>query len=323
MQYGHFMDNSKYIDQMRKEIRRRNYSFRTEQAYLNWVRRFLAYHNKPLEEMDKREVVQYLNYLSINRNVAASTQNQALCALVFLYSQILNTRLGRLENLKRAKEPITLPVVLSRDEAKAILKQLSGVRRLIALILYGSGLRLSEGLRMRVQDVDFQYRQLFVRNGKGKKDRVTVMPESLVRPLKYHIKKVKNLHVQDLARGWGEVVLPKALSRKYPNAAKEFGWQYLFPSKSRRKDPRTGRMQRYHISGSSMQKAVRQAVRKAGIDKRASCHTFRHSFATHLLEDGYDIRTVQELLGHKNVSTTMIYTHVLNRGGRGVKSPLD
>lgn len=318
------MDKSQCVERAKTEIRRRNYSYRTEKSYIRWIRRFFAFHGGGMPaEFDKSHVVEFLNHLVADRNVSASTQNQALCALVFLFEQTLDRRLGELSDIKRAKKPEKLPVVLSRREARAVMNHLAGVPRLVVSLLYGSGLRVSEALRLRVHDLDFDYRQLEIRNGKGLKDRITVMPDILIGSLRIHLKKVRNLHRKDLAKGWGEVQLPKALAEKYPNASKELGWQYLFPSKTRRKDPRSGRRQRYHISNSAIQKEVRKAVKKSGIRKPASCHTFRHSFATHLLEDGYDIRTVQELLGHKNVSTTMIYTHVIKKGGHGVKSPVD
>jgi integron integrase len=273
--------------------------------------------------LGEEEVVAFLNWLATERNVAASTQNQALCAIVFLYKQVLKQPLGELENLKRAKEPKHLPVVLSPREAKRILKNMEGDAGLMAEILYGSGLRQSECLRLRVQDIDFEFSQIWVRNGKGKKDRVTVMPEACREKLKNQVERVKVRHQKDLDEGYGAVVLPKALSKKYPSQVISLGWQYLFPSDERSRDPRSGLVQRYHKSSSYLHKAVKEAVRQTNIIKKVSCHTFRHSFATHLLMDGYDIRTVQELLGHKNVKTTMIYTHVLKKGGKGVKSPID
>lgn len=273
--------------------------------------------------MNEEDVVAFLNCLATKRKVAASTQNQALCAIVFLYKHILKMPLGTLDKLKRAKEPQRLPVVLSKREAFRILDHMQGERRLMAELLYGSGLRLSECLRLRVKDIDFEFNQLWVRNSKGRKDRVTVMPGSIRDKLKKQRKKVELLHQRDLSNGYGKIVLPKALSKKYPNKVTSLGWQYFFPSVQRSRDPRSGIIQRYHKSSSYLQKAVRNAVKKTDITKNVSCHTFRHSFATHLLLDGYDIRTIQELLGHKNVSTTMIYTHVINKGGKGVKSPID
>jgi integron integrase len=318
------MDKSKWLRGLETEIRRRNYSYKTEKAYKQWVRRFLIFiEAEDRSGINEENITAYLNHLAVNREVAGSTQNQALCAIVFFVEQVLGSQVGKLAKLQRAKESQNIPVVLSRPEVKKILAHLSGVKLLVVKLLYGSGLRISEALRLRVQDIDLEYHQLLVRNSKGLKDRFTMMPASLEGELKMHLEKVKNLHRIDLAKGWGEVMLPKALSKKYPNAGKELRWQYVFPSKRRRQEPRSGNYHRYHISESAVRKAVGRAVKKTHIQKHASCHTFRHSFATHLLEDGYDIRTVQELLGHKNVSTTMIYTHVLKRGGKGVKSPLD
>lgn len=318
------MGKPKLLDRLRSEIRRRNYSHRTEKSYVRWVVRFVNFHDMAHPaNMEAKHVVNFLNYLAVTCNVSASTQNQALCAIVFLYNQILDIELDEFRNLRRAKESNHLPVVLSRDEAKQVIAHLSGLPRLVVSTLYGSGLRLSEALRLRVKDIDFAYNQIMVRNGKGAKDRVTMLPETLQKVFKMHIKKVKNLHKQDLKKGRGKTLLPKSLSIKYKGAAKKFGWQYLFPSSKRRRDPRTGKKRRHHLSNSTIQKKVKAAAAKTDIQKHATCHTFRHSFATHLLENGYDIRTVQELLGHKNVSTTMVYTHVLNKGGKGVKSPID
>ena len=318
------MEKRKWLDQLVTEIRRRNYSYKTEQAYLQWVKRYLKFAEVNFQNsIDQESITQYLNYLAEQRNVAGSTQNQALCAIVFFMEQVRGEHIGTLTHLKRAKESQNIPTVLSKEEVMSILPHLSGVKLLLVRLLYGSGLRISEAVRLRVQDIDFDYHQLLVRNSKGLKDRHTILPESLVEELGRHLGKVRNLHNIDLAKGWGEVVLPKALERKYPNASKELGWQYLFPSKTRREDPRTGKYQRYHLSESIIQKAVKRAVKKGDIRKHATCHTFRHSFATHLLQAGYDIRTVQELLGHKSLSTTMIYTHVLKKGGQGVRSPVD
>lgn len=318
------MSGSKLLDRVRREIRRRNYSYRTEKAYTQWIVRFVRFNRfKHPEQMGAEEVVRFLNWLANKRNVAASTQNQALCAIVFLYKHVLEQPLGSLEDLKRAKEPKRLPVVLSKNEARRILANLSGDARLMTELLYGSGLRQSECLRLRVKDVDFEFNQVWVRDGKGRKDRVTVLPAVSKDKLKEQIKKVKHLHRKDLEKGYGKVVLPKALSKKYPHLVTAFGWQYVFPSVRRGKDPRTGIMQRFHRSASFLHKSIKTAVEETNIVKKVSCHTFRHSFATHLLMDGYDIRTVQELLGHTNVKTTMVYTHVLKKGGRGVKSPID
>ncbi|HVS27665.1 MAG TPA: integron integrase [Burkholderiales bacterium] len=312
------------LDQMRSAIRVRHYSRRTEQAYVHWTKRFIYFHNKRHPAtMGEREVTEFLNHLAVQRQVAASTQNQALCAVLFLYKEVLGKELQWLDNLQRAKQPARLPVVFTSAEVKAVLAQLDGTKWLMASLLYGCGLRLSECLRLRVKDIDFGYGQLIVRDGKGAKDRVTMLPQNLVEPLKRHLEKVKALHGRDLAAGYGEVALPYALGRKYPNAGREWGWQYVFPSMRLSAEPETGVIRRHHLYDNILQRAIKEAVRKAGVNKPASCHTLRHSFATHLLQNGYDIRTVQELLGHQDVSTTMIYTHVLNKGGRGVVSPLD
>lgn len=319
------MGKSKLLTSMRKELRRQNYSYRTEQAYIGWIIRFIKFCGTIHPRNIKTEqITNYLNYLAVTRNVAASTQNQALCALVFLYQQVLDIDVPLLRDLKRAKKPKKLPVVLTRNEVKLLFDNMEkGIPKLIAQLLYGSGLRLSEALRLRVQDIDFEYHQLIVRNGKGKKDRVTVLPEQVIPKLMHHIHHNKKIHQKDLSRGYGKALLPKALSRKYFGECEKFRWQYMFLSHKITKDPRSGLQHRHHVSDSFVQKAVKRAVDKSGIIKRASCHTLRHSFATHLLSNGYDIRTVQELLGHKNLKTTMIYTHVLNKGGKGIKSPID
>jgi integron integrase len=313
----------KLLDQVRDAIRVKHYSLRTEKTYVDWIKRFVLFHNKRHpREMGATEIEQFLTYLALNENVAASTQNQALSAILFLYRDVLHQDLGNI-NAVRAKKPKRLPVVLTRDEVQRILTHLSGEYRLMAQLLYGSGLRLIECIRLRVKDIDFAQGQIIVRDGKGGKDRVTMLPASIVQPLQEHLQRVKRLHDQDLARGCGTVHLPYALERKYPNANREWGWQYVFPSDRLSTDPRSGKTQRHHLDESGLQKAVRQAAQRANIHKPVGCHTFRHSFATHLLQNGYDIRTVQELLGHKDVKTTMIYTHVLHRGGLAVRSPLD
>lgn len=312
------------LQQMQEIIRTKHYGRRTEEAYLAWVKRFLN-HFAPCspETLSEDHVRRYLTHLAIKSNVAASTQNQAFAALLFFYREVLNRELGDVGNVVRAKKPQKLPVVFTPQEVQSLLKQMEGTYWLIASILYGAGLRLLECLRLRIKDIDFQYKQICVRDGKGQKDRITMLPERLVAPLYVHLKKAKKLHEQDLQEGFGRVYLPYALAKKYPNAETEWCWQYVFPSARRSLDPRSGIIRRHHLMESGVQKAVKSALKKARINKAGSCHTLRHSFATHLLENGYDIRTVQELLGHKDVSTTMIYTHVLNRGGKGVKSPLD
>lgn len=312
------------LEQMREAIRYRHYSYRTEQSCLHWVRRFILFHGKRHPaQMGEREVVDFLNDLAVQRKVSASTQNQALSAILFLYKSVLVQELPWLTGIERAKRGVHLPVVLTEEEARALLARLDGARWLIVSLLYGSGLRVSEALRLRVKDIDFGYRQILVRDGKGAKDRVTILPAALLEPLRDHLVRVRHLHAQDLSEGYGEVHLPFALARKYPQAGRDWGWQYVFPSSVRSADPYDGVTRRHHVDPQTVQRAVRRAARTAGICKPASCHTLRHSFATHLLQNGYDIRTVQELLGHSDVSTTMIYTHVLNKGGRGVTSPLD
>jgi len=312
------------IERLVAEIRRRKYSIRTEQAYEAWVCRFIAFHgNRDPATLGSREITDFLNDLAVRGNVAASTQNQALNALAFLYKQVLEKPLGELEDFARAKRPKRLPVVLERGEVKALLERMDGVQQLMASLLYGTGMRLMECVRLRVQDVDFNYHQIMIRDAKGRKDRVAPFPKRMEQPVREQLEHARRLHQDDLALGLGEVFLPDALSRKWPNAAKEWGWQYVFPSGNLSVDPRSGKSRRHHVHENGLQKAVKVAARAAGLTKKVNCHCLRHSFATHLLESGYDIRTVQELLGHADVSTTMIYTHVLNRGGQGVVSPLD
>jgi len=315
---------SPFLNSVSRVIRTLHYSIRTEQSYLSWIRQYILFHKKRHpSEMSVVEVGEFLSYLANERHVSASTQNQALNALNFLYTKVLDQPLGELQGVVRAKRPKRLPVVLSRKEVTLLLDRLSGEYLLMAKLMYGSGLRLMEVLRLRVKDVDFSRHAIIVRAGKGDKDRITVLPDSLEPYLRNQLEHVRLLHKTDLEAGFGETSMPYALARKYPNAAFMTGWQYVFPSDNRARDPRSGRIKRHHIHRSSVQNAIKNAVRQAGIEKPASSHTLRHCFATHLLEDGYDIRTLQELLGHKDVSTTMIYTHVLNRGGRGVRSPLD
>ena len=312
------------LDQVRREARSRHLSPRTEEAYVAWIRRFILHHGKRhTTEMGEREVSDFLSNLATSRHVSPSTQNQALAALLFLYKEVLRRQLPWLEGVVRAKRPTRLPVVLTREEVDAILRQIDGPPRLMASLLYGAGLRLLECCRLRVKDIDLQRGEIVVRDGKGGKDRVTMLPGSIREPLNSHLKRVRLLHQDDLSNGWGHVELPGGLVRKYPNASREWGWQWVFPATRRYHDAATRQWRRHHLHESVLQRLMKAAVRKSGITKPASCHSLRHSFATHLLERGYDLRTIQELLGHSDVTTTMIYTHVLNRGGRGVRSPLD
>lgn len=314
----------KLLDRVRWHLRVKHYSLRTEELYAHWIRRFILFHGKrhPLE-MGEEEIAAFLSHLAIDAQVAASTQNQAFSALLFLYQQVLDRKLAYLTGVERVRRPAKLPVVLTRKEAHATIAHLRGEYRLMGELLYGSGLRLLECLRLRVKDIDFASAQITVREGKGLRERITLLPNRLKRPLREHLARVKEIHRGDLARGAGAVYLPFALKRKYPKAARDWRWQYVFPAAKPTVDPRSGETRRHHVHEKNLQNAVKQAISAAGIPKAASCHTFRHSFATHLLEDGYDIRTVQELLGHKDVSTTMIYTHVLNKPGLRIRSPLD
>jgi integron integrase len=312
------------LDQLRMALRVRHASPRTVETYVHWLRRFIVFHGKRHpRELGPEAITAFLNDLAVERNVAASTQNQALNAIVFLYKRVLDRDVPELEQLVRARRPRRLPVVLTRDEVRAVLTRLEGTSKLVASLLYGSGLRLLEALALRVKDVDFATREIRLRDGKGRRDRVVPLPDALAPVLEAHLMRVRELHQQDLANGFGAAPLPDALARKYPNASREWGWQWVFPATSRYEDPATGAERRHHLHETAVQRAVRAAVVNAGIAKHATCHTLRHSFATHLLTSGYDIRTVQELLGHASVRTTMIYTHVLNRGGLGVRSPLD
>jgi integron integrase len=312
------------LDQVRDAIRRRHYSYRTEEAYVHWIRRFILFEGKRHpSELGAPEVTAFLNHLARDRGVAASTQNQALSALVFLYMDVLAQPLPWLDSLERARRPARLPTVLTEPEVQRLLAQLEGTKWLMASLLYGAGLRLRECLKLRVKDVEFDYRQVVVRDGKGAKDRVTMLPASLLEPLKLHLIRVKALHERDVAEGYGDVELPHALQVKYPRMGCEWAWKFVFPSRSRSVDPRTGVIRRHHMYENFVVRGVKQAARAAAIAKHVSCHTLRHSFATHLLQRGHDIRTVQELLGHRSVETTMIYTHVMNKGARGVSSPLD
>lgn len=314
----------KLLEEVRNLIRTLHYSFRTEECYVNWIKQYILFHNKQHPaQMGAAEVSQFLTYLAVQRRVAASTQNQALAALLFLYQRVLKQELPWLQDVERAKRPARLPVVLTRTEIKTLLSHLDQQNWLMASLLYGTGMRLRECLRLRIKDLDFSYKQITIRDGKGNRDRVTVLPDSLIQALRAQLAHAKAVHQRDLKQGFGQVHLPFALAEKYKNADRDWNWQFVFPAATRSGDPLSAIIRRHHVGEWILQKAVRQAARKSQIDKPVSCHTFRHSFATHLLEDGYDIRTVQELLGHKDVRTTMIYTHVLNRGRRGVRSPLD
>ncbi len=314
----------KLLDQVRQAIRTRHYSPRTEETYVHWIKRFIFFHNKRHPaEMAEAEIARFLSNLAAESHVSASTQNQALNAVLFLYRHVLRKDIGYVNGVVRANRPKRLPTVLTRQEVRSILGNLAGLEWIMTMLLYGAGLRLMECLRLRVKDVDFSSNEIRVRSGKGDKDRVTMLPGAIKEPLLAHLRGVKRQHEEDIRKGLGRVALPDALERKYPNAGKEWGWQWIFPATSHYVDRVTGEKRRHHLHESVLQKAVKQAVRKSGLPKPASPHTFRHSFATHLLEDGYDIRTVQELLGHSDVTTTMVYTHVLNRGGHGVNSPAD
>ncbi len=314
----------KLLDQVVARIRVKHYSLQTEKSYVGWIKRYIWFHRKrhPLE-MGAPEVEAFLSYLAVVRSVSASTQNQAKSALLFLYKEVLLIELPWLDNITQAKVSRRLPVVMTRNEVRAVLAGMDGTTWLITSLLYGSGLRIMECLRLRVKDVELTRGEILVREGKGFKDRVTMLPASLVQPIKLHLERVKALHEKDLQEGHGEVYMPYALDKKYPGAGKSWGWQYVFPSHNLSVDPLSRVVRRHHADAKAIQRTMKRAVRDAGINKLATPHTFRHSFATHLLESGYDIRTVQELLGHADVSTTMIYTHVLNKGGKGVVSPLD
>ena len=312
------------LDQVRDKLRVKHYSIRTEQAYVDWIKRYIFFHDKRHPQaMGAQDVEAFLTHLAVAGKVAASTQNQAKSALLFLYREVLEMQLPWLDKVTQAKVPKRLPVVLTVSEVQAVLSHLTGTHALIASLLYGTGMRLMEVMRLRVKDVEFARREIVVREGKGFKDRVTMLPEAVMAPLKAHLVNAKSMHDEDVSQGFGEVYLPFALDKKYQNAGREWAWQYVFPSKNLSVDPRSGKTRRHHLDEKGMQRAMKQAVRDAGLIKPATPHTLRHSFATHLLQSGYDIRTVQELLGHSDVATTMIYTHVLNKGGRGVASPLD
>ena len=319
-----YAQKPKLLDSLRLALRSRHYSRKTEKSYVQWVKRYVYFHGmRHPAEMAETEINSFLTSLAVRDKVSASTQTQALSALLFLYRHVIGRQIGKLGEVIRARKPKRIPVVMTHQEVKAVLAQLSGDKWLMASLLYGAGLRLMECLRLRIMDIDFNGSEIRVRNGKGAKDRVTMLPESLKVPLQNHYRKVQAVHEKDLAEGWGRVEMPMALDRKYPNAPTEWRWQWVFPQEKRWKNTKTGREGRHHTHETILQRAVKEAVRRAGIVKHVGCHTFRHSFATHLLEAGYDIRTIQELLGHKDISTTMIYTHVLNKGGHGVRSPMD
>ena len=312
------------LDQVRGAVRARHYSPRTEEAYLHWIRRFIVFHGKRHpRELGVDEVTQFVTALAVEQGVSASTQNQALAGVLFLYRHVLHTPLGDVALPPRARMPTRVPVVLTPQEVRAVVDRLDGVPKLVAMLLYGAGLRLQECLSLRVKDVDIARREITVRRGKGQKDRRVMLPDAVRGPIEWHLAQVRQTHQADLAAGHGRVVLPDALARKFPNAPTEWAWQFVFPAGRICRDAQYGPPTRFHLHESVIQKAVADAARAAGLTKRVGCHTFRHSFATHLLESGSDIRTVQELLGHADVSTTMVYTHVLNRGGLGVRSPLD
>jgi integron integrase len=314
----------KLLESVRAAIEVRHYSPRTADTYVQWIKRFIIFSGKRHpRELGAPEVTKFLSHLAVERQVAAATQNQALAALLFLYKEVIDEPLPWLDDVVRAKRPVRKPTVLTADEAQRLLAHMRGPKLLMASLLYGAGLRLRECLSLRIKDVDFGYRQILLRDGKGGKDRITILPAQIIEPLQLHLLRVKALHERDLAQGYGDVELPDALMRKYPKAQYEWAWKFVFPSHKRSVDPKTSVMRRHHVYENYLIRGVKDAARAAGIAKHVSCHTLRHSFATHLLENGYDIRTVQELLGHSSVETTMIYTHVMNKGGRGVKSPLD
>jgi integron integrase len=315
---------SRLMDQMREALRSRHYSPKTEKVYVMWAERFIRFHKmRHPKDMGEREINEFLTHLAVEQHVSSSTQNQALAGLLFLYRSVIGRDVGDLGGVVRARKPTRVPIVMTRDEVRAVLDAMDGDTRLMASLMYGTGMRLSECLQLRVLDVDFGSLEVTVHQGKGAKDRVTMLPESLVPELKAQLRRARAVHERDLCDGWGRVVLPDAVDRKYPNAPWEWRWQWVFPQQTRWVNPTTREQGRHHVHETIVQRAVKQAVQHAGLTKHVSCHTFRHSFATHPLEAGYDIRTIQELLGHKDVSTTMIYTHVLNKGGLGVKSPFD
>jgi integron integrase len=314
----------KLLDQVRDKLRAKHYSYRTEQQYISWIRRFVVYNDKKHPAtMSGPEVEAFLTHLATEHRVTASTQNQALSAILFLYRHVLELELPWVANVVRARRPIRVPVVLPRSQVQRLIAELDGQFHLVAQLLYGSGLRLMEALRLRIKDIDFEYSQIVVHDGKGQKDRVTILPDAVAEPLSLHLRLVAEAHKRAVERGFAGVELPYALARKYPTAQRELGWQYVFPAEHVARDPRSGAVRRHHVHESSVQRAIKAAARRAGIDKPVGPHTLRHCFATHLLERGYDIRTVQELMGHSDVRTTQIYTHVMKKGAAAVKSPLD
>ncbi len=313
----------KLLDQVRITLRTNHYSQKTEESYTSWIKRFIIFNNKiHPDNLGAEEIKNFINYLAVSRHVSSSTQNQALQGVLYLYKNVLKKEVGWIEDIKHATRVKHLPVVFSKREVIKIFEHLEGIPKLVVSLLYGGGLRLAEGLNLRVKDIDFDYKQIIVRDGKGEKDRHTILPMSIIADLKKHLNNIFKQHKRDLATGKGETILPYALKKKYPNAGKEFGWQYVFPADKFIKEKESGLVFRYHVHETTIQRTVKEAIKKSGVIKPGSPHTFRHSFATHLLENGSDIRTIQELLGHQSVKTTMIYTHVLNRG-IGVKSPLD
>ena len=317
------LPKTKLLDQIRIVMRVHHYSKRTEEAYVNWIKDFIYFHNRKHPSfLGANDIGSYISYLATQRNVSGSTQNQALCAIIFLYKHVLKKDINDIDIIW-SKKPKRLPVVFTRDEVKEVLNNLEGIPWLVSSMLYGSGLRLLECLRIRVLDIDFKSNQIIIRDGKGSKDRISILPVSIKDILKAKLEDIKKLHLRDLKKGYGGVFLPYALGKKYPNASKEFKWQYIFPADNLSVDPVSKKIQRHHLNESCIQKSVKEAIRKAGINKIAGCHTFRHSFATHLLESGVDIRSIQELLGHRSLDTTMIYTHVINKGPFGIKSPAD
>jgi len=318
------ISSPKLLDQLKNAIRTKHYSSKTEEAYCGWVKRFILFHDKEHpENMGAEEIREFINYLSVNKKVSGSTQNQALCGLLFLYREVLETDLDDIDGIQWAKRAKKLPVVFSRGEVTSILSKLTGEYELMVKLLYGSGLRLNECLQLRVKDIDFDTNQVIVRGGKGEKDRYTILPKSIKSELKDHIESVKKIHEEDIKEGFDSVYMPHRLSSKYPKAGKKIGWHYLFPSKNLAIDPESGEKRRHHIHERTLQRAVKKAIERAGVQKNGGCHTFRHSFATHLLEDGVNVRVVQELLGHEKLETTMVYTHVMSKSKKGIDSPMD